>query len=157
MPGLWSGSITFGLVSIPVRLEVSQHRKNLGFNPLHQDCLQRIKPKYHCATREVDVELSDLVKGYEFEKGRYTVIDPVDFEADDGKASRHIEVVAFVEHSELRPEHRNRTYYLVPGEGSEKSSVLLLQPMQEMDRVALARFIMRGRNTCRPWYPLRVA
>jgi len=47
VPGLWSGSITFGLVSIPVRLEVSQHRKNLGFNPLHQDCLQRINQKYH--------------------------------------------------------------------------------------------------------------
>jgi len=60
-----------------------------------------------------------LVRGYEFEKGRYTVVDPADFEAADGEASWHIEVVAFVEHSELRPEHQNRTYYLIPEEGSD--------------------------------------
>ncbi len=146
MPGLWSGSITFGLVSIPVRLEVSQRRRNLGFNLLHQDCLQRINQKYHCSSCETDLERGELVKGYEYEKDRYTVVDPADFEAADGDASRHIEVVAFVEHSDLRPEHQNRTYYLVPEEGSEKSYVLLLQAMQETNRVALARFIMRGKE-----------
>ena len=114
MPGLWSGSITFGLVSIPVRLEVSQRRRNLGFNLLHQDCLQRINQKYHCPSCETEVERTDLVKGYEYEKDRYTVVDPADFEAADGEASRHIEVVAFVDHSDLRAEHPNRTYYLVP-------------------------------------------
>lgn len=146
MPSLWSGSISFGLVSIPVRLEVSQSSQSVSFNLLHKTCLGRIKQKQYCPQCEQYLERDDLVKGYEFEKDRYVVMEPEDFEQADGGASRNIEVLAFVEASELKPVHLSKTYYLVPEEGAEKGYALLLEGMRETGKVAITRFVMRGKE-----------
>ena len=146
MPALWSGSITFGLVSIPVRLETSQRSQHLGFNLLHQECGQRIKQKYYCPSCDKLLERSELARGYEYEKDHYVILDPEDFKRADGEASRNIEVLAFVDRSEIKPVHLNRTYYLVPEEGAEKGYLLLLEGMQRTSRLAITRFIMRGKE-----------
>ena len=105
MPSLWSGSITFGLVSIPVRLETSQRNKGLSFNMLHDKCQQRVNQKYYCSTCDQYLERHELVRGYEHERDHYVVMDKGDFEKVEGEASRNIEVIAFVSRSELQPAH----------------------------------------------------
>lgn len=146
MPSLWSGSITFGLVSIPVRLEVSQRSRNLSFNLLHKSCLHRIRQKAYCPHCDQYLEREELVKGYQYEKDHYVVMQPDDFEEAAGEASRNLDVIAFVERSELKPVHLSKTYYLVPQTGAEKGYLLLLKGMQETNKVALTRFVMRGKE-----------
>ncbi len=143
---LWSGSISFGLVSIPVRLEVSQRSQNISFNLLHEKCLNRIQQKPYCPSCDEFVERSDLVKGYQYEKDNYVVIAPEDLESAEAGASRNIDVVAFVNAGELKPVHLNKTYYLVPEAGAEKAYVLLRDGMRETGKVAITRFVMRGKE-----------
>jgi DNA end-binding protein Ku len=146
MPSLWSGSITFGLVSIPVRLETSHRGSDLSFNLLHKECRQRINLKYYCPTCDQYLERSDLIKGYEYEKGRYVVLEEEDFEIAEGEASRNIDVVAFTDYAQLKPVYLNKTYYLVPERGAEKGYLLLLKGMEETQKVAVTRFVMRGKE-----------
>ncbi len=146
MPALWSGSITFGLVSIPVRLQSSQSSKSIGFNLLHKECLQRIKQAQYCPTCEKYVDRQDLVSGYEYEPDHYVVMEPEDFKQAEGEASRNIDIVAFVDRRDIEPAHLNKTYYLEPAEGAEKGYLLLFKGMQETDKVAICRFVMRGKE-----------
>ena len=146
MPSLWSGSITFGLVSIPVRVETSQRRRDLSFNFLHKACKQRVNQKDFCPVCEEYLTRDDLIRGYEYEKGSYVVLEREDFEKAKGEASRNIEIVAFVEKSRLQPSFLNRTYYLLPQEGAEKGYLLLLKAMSQTDRVAITRSVMRGKE-----------
>ena len=146
MPSLWSGSITFGLVSIPVRLETSQKSKSLSFNLLHGECRHRVSQKYYCSQCETYVERKDLQRGYQYEKDHYVLLEPGDFEKAEGEASRNIEVIGFVDRSAVMAAHLNRTYYLVPEEGAEKGYLLLLRGMQETDTLAMTRFVMRGKE-----------
>ncbi len=146
MASLWSGSISFGLVSIPVRLEVSQRSQNISFNLLHEKCLTRIQQRTYCPSCEEYLERSDLVKGYQYEKDNYVVITPEDLESAEAGASRNIDVVAFVDETQLKPVHLNKTYYLVPEAGAEKAYVLLQKGMKETGKVAITRFVMRGKE-----------
>ncbi|MBI4446371.1 MAG: Ku protein [Acidobacteria bacterium] len=146
MPSLWSGSISFGLVSIPVRLETALTSRDLAFNFLHKECLQRINQKFYCATCQKYLERSDLVRGYEYEKDHYVVMNEEDFEKAEGESSRVIDVFGFVQSDDVLPTYLNRTYYVVPQEAAEKAYMLLLRGMQETSRVALARFVMRGKE-----------
>ena len=129
MLSLWSGSITFGLVSSPVRVETSQRRQDLSFNFLHKVCKQRVNQKYFCPVCEEYLTREDLICEYEYEKGSYVVLEREDFEKAEGEASRNIEIIAFVDRSRLQPSFLNRTYYLLPQEGAEKGYLLLLKAM----------------------------
>lgn len=146
MPSFWSGSITFGLVSIPVQLETSLRSKDLSFHLLHKDCLQRINQQYYCGSCEKQLHRDDLVRGYEYQKDRFVVVEREDFEKVEGAASRTIDVIGFVAHSALAPVYLNKTYYLVPAKGAEKGYLLLLKGMQETGQVAITRFVMRGKE-----------
>ena len=153
MPSLWSGTITFGLVSIPVRLETSQRGRSLSFNFLHEKCQQRVNQRYSSSTCEEYVDRKDLVRGFQHEKDHYVVLRPEDFNKVEGEASRNIEVIAFVDRKEIQPAHLNRTYYLVPEDGAEKGYLLLMKGMQETHTVAMTRFIMRGKEYIGLWSP----
>ena len=146
MPSFWSGSITFGLVSIPVRLETSLRSKELSFHLLHKKCLQRIKQHYYCPSCETDLQREDLARGYEYEKDRFVVLQPEDFQKIAGDDSRAIDVIGFVQRAALAPVYLNKTYYLVPQEGAEKGYLLLLKGMQQEGKVAITRFVMRGKE-----------
>ncbi len=146
MPSLWSGSISFGLVSIPVRLEVSRRSQNISFNLLHGNCKNRIKLKHYCPTCDQYLERGDLIKGYQYQKDTYVTLSDEDFEQADAGASRSIEVISFVDNTALKPVHLNKTYYLVPQAGAEKSYLLLLKGMQETNKIAITRFVMRSKE-----------
>jgi DNA end-binding protein Ku len=113
---------------------------------LHDKCQQRVNQKYYCSTCDQYLERHELVRGYEHEKDHYVIMDKGDFEKAEGAASRNIDVIAFVNRSELQPAHFNRTYYLVPEEGAEKGYLLLLKGMQETNTVAMTRFVMRRKE-----------
>ena len=146
MPSLWSGSLTFGLVSIPVRLEVSRRSQRLSFNLLCPDCLGRMNQVPYCSACDEYRERAELKKGYQYQKDEYVVMEPEDFTKAESNASRNIEVIAFVEAETLKPVFLNRTYYLVPEPDAEKGSALLHRGMQETNKVAITRFVMRGKE-----------
>ena len=146
MPTFWSGSITFGLVSIPVRLETSLRSKELSFHLLHKKCHQRINQHYYCPSCETHLPREELVRGYEYEKDRYVVLNPEDFQKVEGADSRSIDVIGFVEREALAPVYLNKTYYLAPEQGSEKGYRLLLKGMQQTGKAAITRFVMRGKE-----------
>ena len=146
MPSLWSGSLTFGLVSIPVRLEVSRRSQRLSFNLLCPDCLGRINQVPYCPACDQDRERAELKKGYQYQKDEYVVMEPEDFTKAESNASRNIEVIAFVEAGTLKPVFLARTYYLVPEPDAEKGYALLHRGMQETNKVAITRFVMRGKE-----------
>ncbi len=146
MPSLWSGSLSFGLVSIPVRLEVSRRSQRLGFNLLCPECLGRINQVPYCPACDEYRERAELKKGYQYQPDEYVLIDPEDLSTAESNASRNIEVIAFVDAAELKPVYLNRTYYLVPEADAEKSYALLHRSMRETRKVAIARFVMRGKE-----------
>jgi len=114
MRTIWNGSINFGLVNIPIGLAVAQDRKDVSFRTLHRECGTPIKQKRWCPKHERDVESDELVKGWEFAKGSYVVVEESDLEAVALRRSQSIDIVKFVSLSEVDPLYFERCYYLAP-------------------------------------------
>ena len=146
MPSLWSGSLTFGLVSIPVRLEVSRRSQRVSFNLLCPECLGRINQVPYCPACDQYRERVELKRGYQYQKDEYVVMEPEDFTKAESNASRNIEVIAFEEAETLKPVFLDRTYYLLPEPDAEKGYALLHRGMQETNKIAITRFVMRGKE-----------
>ena len=146
MPSLWSGSFTFGLVSIPVRLEVSRRSQRVSFNLLCPECLGRINQVPYCPACDQYRERVELKRGYQYQKDEYVVMEPEDFTKAESNASRNIEVIAFEEAETLKPVFLDRTYYLLPEPDAEQGYALLHRGMQETNKIAITRFVMRGKE-----------
>lgn len=142
-----SATISFGLVSIPVKLHTtSQTSENISFNLLHGKCGSRLKQQYVCASEGEVVERSEMVKGYEFAKGRYVVFTEDEIKAIEQKASEAIEIIEFVPASTIDPIFFEKAYYLSPSRGAERAYRLLSEAMRQTGRSALARYAARGRD-----------
>ena len=151
MRTIWNGSISFGLVNIPVGLALATkpaaRQSDVSFRTLHRECLTPIKQKRWCPVHEREVEREELVKGWEVAKGEFVVVEEADLEAimqlDDSKA---IEITRFVDAAEVDPVYFDRTYYLAPAKepAAQRPYVLLLRAMQETDKAALGRFVRQG-------------
>src|SRR5918999_4423009 len=115
MRTIWNGSISFGLVNIPVGLAVATQRSDIAFRTLHRECGTPIKQKRYCPTHERDVEADELVKGWEVAKGEFVMVEDSDLEAimqiDDSKT---IDISRFVDVEEVDPVFFDRTYFLAP-------------------------------------------
>jgi DNA end-binding protein Ku len=148
---IWNGSISFGLVNIPVGLALATkpvaRQSDVSFRTLHRECMTPIKQKRWCPVHEREVERDELVKGWEVSKGEFVVVEEADLEAimqiDDSKS---IDITRFVDASEVDPVYFDRTYYLAPaGEAAARRPyVLLLRAMQETGKAALGRFVRQG-------------
>jgi DNA end-binding protein Ku len=134
------GSISFGLVSIPVRLAFATEKKDLAFHLLHRKDGSRVKQRYFCAADAQPLELEDLARGYEVSPRRNLLIRDEDFEGIPVSSPKSIDIAEFVQLSEVDPALFQRTYYLEPEEVGVKPYVLLLQPLKDSGRVALGRF-----------------
>ncbi len=145
MRSIWKGSISFGLVSIPVRLYAGARRKNIRFNMLHQACHSRIRYRYWCPSCGEEVQRADTVRGYEYEKGRYVVVSDEEFEKLAAEQNRRIQLVDFVRLTEIDPIHYDSSYYVVPGEAGRKPYALLLEAMSDSGRIGIGRFVMRSK------------
>jgi DNA end-binding protein Ku len=142
-----TGTISFGLVSIPVRMYTAASSASVRFNMLHAACGNRIKQQLFCPVDNVVVERSDTVKGYEFAKDQYVRVTDEELKALEGDASRVIDIAEFVPLPKVDPIYFEDTYYLGPDKGGEKAYRLLADAMSKTDRVALATFVMRGKES----------
>ena len=143
---LGSGTISFGLVSIPVKLYPAASSQAVSFNLLHAKCGNRIRQQRFCPVCNEVVEREGLVKGYEFAKDQYVRISDEELEALEGEASKAIEISEFVPLPQVDPVYFEKSYYLGPDKGGEKAYRLLTDAMTQAGKVALAKFVLRGRE-----------
>jgi DNA end-binding protein Ku len=141
-----SGAISFGLVSIPVKLYVATSSQAPSFHLLHAKCGNRIRQQRVCPIDNEVVERDQLVKGYEFAKDQYVRVTDDELKALEGEASEAIEISEFVPLSKVDPIYFERSYYLGPDKGGEKAYRLLTDTMTQVGKVALAKFVMRGKE-----------
>jgi DNA end-binding protein Ku len=143
---LASGMISFGLVAIPVRLYPAASSQSVSFNLLHAKCGNRIRQQRFCPVCNEVVERDGLVKGYEFAKDQYVKVSDEELEALEGEASKAIEISEFVPLAKVDPVYFEKSYYLGPDKGGEKAYRLLGDAMTQAGKVALAKFVLRGRE-----------
>jgi DNA end-binding protein Ku len=151
MRTIWNGSISFGLVNIPVGLALATQRQDVSFRTLHRECGTPIKQKRWCPVHERDVEPDELVKGWEFSKGQYVLVEESDLEAVALQRSQSIEILRFVRLEDVDPVYFDRTYYLAPSgaDAQRRPYVLLLRAMEESGMAAVGKFVLWGKeNLC---------
>ncbi|TML50540.1 MAG: Ku protein, partial [Actinobacteria bacterium] len=139
MRTIWNGSISFGLVNIPVGLALATQRQDVSFRTLHRECGTPIKQKRWCPVHERDVEPDELVKGWEFAKGQYVLVEEADLEAVALTRSQSIAILRFVRLEDVDPVFFDRTYYLAPADADaqRKPYVLLLRAMEDSGMAAV--------------------
>jgi DNA end-binding protein Ku len=149
----WNGSVSFGLVNIPVGLapatKPAARQSDVSFRMLHRECGTPIKQKRWCPVHERDVESDELVKGWEVAKGQFLMVEDADLEAIENRdTSRSIDISRFVRLEEVDPIYFDRTYFLVPAgaEAQRRPYVLLLEAMRDAEVAALGRFVLAGKE-----------
>jgi DNA end-binding protein Ku len=144
---IWTGAISFGLVTVPVKLYSAVNRKTVRFNQLNRQTGSRINQKRVDASTGDEVAYEDLVKGYEISADRYVVIDPVELEAVEPKKTKTIDIEDFVDLSDIDPIFYDHPYYLAPGPGGAKPYRLLLEAMRETNKVGIAKVVIRSKES----------
>jgi DNA end-binding protein Ku len=151
MRTIWNGSISFGLVNIPIGLALATQRSDVSFRTLHRECGTPIKQKRWCPHHEREVEPEELVKGWEVAKGEFVLVEESDLESVALQRSQSIEILRFVRLEDVDPVYFDRTYYLAPAaaEAQRRPYVLLLRAMQETGMAAVGKFVLWGKeNLC---------
>jgi len=142
-----SGTISFGLVSIPIKLYTAAAAGGVSFNMLHAKCGNRMKQQMFCPVCNEVVDRAQTVKGYEFAKEQYVRLTDEEIKTLEGEASKVIDISEFVPLSQVDPIYFEKTYYLGPDKGGDKAYRLLADAMARTDRVALAKLVMRGKES----------
>jgi DNA end-binding protein Ku len=143
---MWKGAISFGLVSIPIKMYPSTEEKSVKFNQLHDEDGGRIRYKRVCSIDGEEVPFEHIVKGYEIEKDRYVLLEDEDFDAVPVESSRAIDIQQFVDLDEIDPIYFQKTYYLVPEETGIKAYRLLQEAMSENGKVGIAKVSFRDKE-----------
>src|SRR5262245_34285596 len=148
MRTIWNGSISFGLVNIPIGLALATQRNDVSFRTLHRECGTPIKQQRWCPFHERVVEADELVKGWEVAKGEFIFVEESDLEVVALQRSQSIEIIRFVRLEEVDPMYFDRTYYLAPAasEAQRRPYVLLLRAMQESGMAAVGKFVLWGKE-----------
>jgi DNA end-binding protein Ku len=144
---IWSGSISFGLVNVPVKLYSAVKQKDVPFNQLEEKTGAHIKYKRVSEKTGKEVEYDDIVKGYEVAKGKYVTVSSEELESVAPEKTKTVDIEDFVDITEIDPIYYEKTYFLAPdGEGASKAYGLLLKAMEDQGRVAIGRFVMRTKE-----------
>jgi DNA end-binding protein Ku len=143
---VWKGHLTFGLVSLPVRLYSAARSETVGFNQLHKEDNSRVKQVLYCQLEDKPIERTDIVKGFEYEKGRYVVIEDEDVKKVAPKTAKTMEILEFVKSAEVDPIYYESSYYMAPDDAGEKPYALLFEAMRKSGYVALAKVAMHNRE-----------
>lgn len=139
-------SLSFGLVSIPVKVySATESASGVSFNLLH-NCGSRLKQQYVCLKEGVVVERADMIKGYEFDKDRYVTFLPAELKALEDSARHTIDIISFIPASAVDPIYYDKAYYLAPDKRGAKPYGLLMEAMRESGRCALARWVWKGKQ-----------
>jgi len=143
---IWSGSINFGLVTIPVKLFTAVKTDELSFNLLHAKDEGRIKYERICAIEERPVPWDEIVKGYEYEKGQYVLLTDDDFKKVNPEATQSVDILEFVELDKINPMYFDKPYYLEPTKQGRHAYALLRETLAHTNRVAIARVVIRTKE-----------
>jgi len=143
MAAIWKGSLTFGLVNIPVELKTAVRADHISFRLLHKDDLSPVKYERVCQAEGEPVPWNEIVKGYEYEKGKFVVLTDEDFKTAALEQSKTIDILDFVKEEEIDPRYFETPYYLVPSKGGEKPYALLREAIRQTGSVGIGKIIMR--------------
>lgn len=146
---VWTGYLTFGLISMPVRLYSGARSERVSFHMLHRDDNVRVKQQLYCPEENKVVERSETVKGYEYEKGQYVIIEPEEIKKIEPKTSKSMEILEFVKADEIDPLYFESSYYLMPEEAGRRPYALLSRALKDSNYVAISKLTMHNREyTC---------
>ncbi len=143
---IWSGAINFGLVTIPVKLYTAVRGNDIRFNFLHKKDDGRIFNERHCTVCDEKVEYADLVRGYEYEKGRYVVLSDEDLKSVNPEATQSVDIVEFVDLDQIDPMFFDTPYYLEPEKKGRHAYALLRESLRDARKVGIARVVIRSRE-----------
>lgn len=143
---IWKGYITFGLVSLPVKLVAAARSEAISFNQLHRTDHSRVKQALYCIAEDKPVPRSELIKGYEYEKDRYVVVEDEDIKKIQPKTAKVMEILEFVKADETDPIILESSYYIQPDDAGEKPYTLLFEAMRRSGYNAVAKLTMHNRE-----------
>jgi DNA end-binding protein Ku len=143
---IWSGSVSFGLVNVPVKLITATSPKDVRFHQLHDKDDGRIQQKRVCSIDGEEVDYNHIVKGYDLGGGQYVVVEPEELATLDVEATRTIDIEEFVDLADIDPVYYEHSYYLVPDGRAEKAYALLVETMTRTGKVAVGRFVLRTKQ-----------
>jgi Ku protein, prokaryotic len=146
MQTVWKGAISFGLLNVPVKMGAATHRENISFRQLHRDCNTPINQKRFCSKCNREVAWDEIIRGYEYEPGRFVLISDEDLSGLPIKTAKYIDIVDFIQISEVDPIFYDKTYYLWPEKGGEKPYLILRDAMRQTGKAAVAKVAMRERE-----------
>ena len=143
---VWKGHLTFGLVSFPVRLYSAARGESISFNQLHKADNSRIKQMIYCAAEDKPIPRSEIVKGYEYEKDHYVVIEDEDIKKVAPATAKVMEIQEFVKSDQVDPIYLETSYYMAPDEAGEKPYALLFEALKETGFVGVAKIALHNRE-----------
>jgi DNA end-binding protein Ku len=143
---VWKGYLTFGLISIPIRLFSAARGERISLNQLHSVCHSRIKMPLFCPVCDRKVERNEIVKGYEYEKDQYVLFDEKELEKIEPESARSMEILEFVRLEEIDPLYYESSYYVTPEDEGRKAYQLLLDAMEDSGYAAIAKITMHQRE-----------
>lgn len=143
---VWKGHLTFGLVSFPIRLYTAARGETISFNLLHAPDHSRIRQVTFCQAEDKPVQRTELVKGYEYEKGHYVVVDEEDIRKVAPKTAKVMEIQEFVQAGQVDPVFLESSYYMAPDEGGEKPYALLFEALRQSQYYGVAKVAMHNRE-----------
>ncbi|MEH7124782.1 Ku protein [Bacillus sp. JJ1532] len=147
MHTMWKGSISFGLVNIPIKLHAATEDKDIKLRNLHKECHSPIKYEKKCTVCDVEVKNEDIVKAYEYTKGKFVVLENDDLEKlKKENEDKAVEIMDFVMMEQIDPIYYDRTYYMSPGDGGGKAYSLLRKALEDSGKVGLAKIIIRSKE-----------
>lgn len=147
MHTIWKGSISFGLVNIPIKLHSATEDRDIKLRSLHKKCHTPIKYEKVCPACEKELALEDIVKGYEVAKGKFVVLDEEELkEIKDADGEKAVEIVDFIKMEEIDPIFYDRSYFISPNDGGKKAYSLLRKALQESGKVGIAKITMRSKE-----------
>ena len=146
MHTVWKGSISFGLVNIPVKMFAATEDKDIRFKYIHKECHTPVKYKKMCPSCNKEVAPEDIVKGYEYEPGKYVIMTDEDFASIKASGERSVEILDFVKLQEIDPIYFDKTYYLGPQDTGSKAYTLLRDAFNKTGRIAVAKITIRDRE-----------
>lgn len=143
---VWKGHLTFGLLSLPVRLYSAARGETVSFNQLHKTDHSRVKQVLYCAAEDKPISRADIVKGYEYEKDKYVVVEDEEIKKMAPRTAKTMEVLEFVKADEVDPIYLESSYYMAPEEGGEKPYALLFEALRQSSYYGVAKIAMHNRE-----------
>jgi DNA end-binding protein Ku len=146
MRAIWKGHISFALVTIPISLFSATRRNELSLHYLHKKDLSPVSYKRFCDTEDVEVQWEEITRGYEYEKGQYIEITDEDLEQADVEVTKTIQIMEFVNESEIDPLYFDKPYYLEPQKGGERAYALMREALTQSKRVGIAKVVLKSKE-----------